>query len=144
MSTINWKKLYQESDSNKASRVESNKSKNTIQEMPQEPCPDNFQLKLPSKCQLVRQVPSQLNSKEGTQLESQRDFQVPIQWQHKFIFQMESSRYKKGFPKDMQIIIPVSPGFGYLNRNSNESTTANKSHMWRKNSKLTCQQWCLK
>ena len=46
---------------------------------------------------------------------------------------MESIRDKKGFPKDMQIIIPVSPGFGYLNRNSNESTTANKATFGVKN-----------
>ena len=95
--------------------------------MPQETCPDNFQVKAPSACQLVWQVPSQLNSKEGTQFKCQRNWQVPIQVPHQFIREIESSRYPRGFPRDMPSIIPVSPWFVYSNRGSSESTTENES-----------------
>ena len=63
MSTIKWRILYQDSDSNKASRGETNKSSNEILEMHQETCPDNFQLQFPSEFQSMCQVPSQLNGK---------------------------------------------------------------------------------
>ena len=91
--------------------------------MPQDTCLDIFQVKLPSACQLVCQGPSQLNSKEGTQLKCQRNFQVLIQGPNQLILQIESSRDPRGFPRDMLIIIPVIPGFGYSNRDSSESTT---------------------
>ena len=68
ISTISWSKLDQDSESNKASRGETNKSTKEILEMPQETFPDNFQVKVTSSRQLVCQVPSQLNRKEGTQL----------------------------------------------------------------------------
>ena len=64
---------------NKTYRGETNKFKNAILETLQETCPDNFQVKVPSVCQLVCQVTSQLNSKEGTQLKCQRNCQVPSQ-----------------------------------------------------------------
>ena len=49
MSTINWSKLDQNSESNKASRGKKNTKK--ILEIPQESFPDNFQVKLPPECQ---------------------------------------------------------------------------------------------
>ena len=66
MSTINWRTLDQESYSNKASRGETNKITKSILEITQETCPDNCQVKFPSACQVVCQVTSQLNRKEGT------------------------------------------------------------------------------
>ena len=95
--------------------------------MPQETWPDNFQVKVPSAWQLVFQVPSQLNIKEGIQLKYQSNWQVPIQVPHQLILEIESSRDPRGFPRDMPSIIPVSPGFGYSNRGSSESTTANEA-----------------
>ena len=41
MSTTNWRILYQDSQSNKASRGETNKSTKEILEMPQDTCPYN-------------------------------------------------------------------------------------------------------
>ena len=68
MSTINWGVLYQESESNKAYRYETNKSTKAILEMPQYIFPENFWVKVPEAGQSVCQVPSQLNIKEVTQL----------------------------------------------------------------------------
>ena len=42
MSKINWRELYQQSESNKASIGETNKSTQAILEMPQDTCPTNF------------------------------------------------------------------------------------------------------
>ena len=95
--------------------------------MPQDTYLDNCQVKVPSSCQLVCQVSSQLNSNEGTQLKFQGNFQVPIQETHKLIFQIESSMDSRVFPRDMPSIMSVNPGFGYSNRDPSESTTANKS-----------------
>ena len=83
--------------------------------MPQETFPDNFQVKFPSECQLVCQVPIQLNIKEGTQLKRQRNFQVTIQVPQQYKFQIESSRNPRKFPRDMLSIMTSSPGFGYSN-----------------------------
>ena len=51
MSTINKRKLYQESESNKASRGETNKNIEEILEMPQETSPENCKVKVPSSYQ---------------------------------------------------------------------------------------------
>ena len=95
--------------------------------MTQETCPDNCQVKVLSACQLVCQVTSQLNSKEGTQLKRQRNFQFLIQGPHQLIFQKDSIRHHISFSRDMASIMPVSPGFGYSNRYSSEITTANEA-----------------
>ena len=50
ISIINWRTVYQDSGSNKASRGEKNNSIKSILEMPQETFPDNFQV----KCRLRR------------------------------------------------------------------------------------------
>ena len=81
--------LYQDSESNKAHRDDPNKSTKAIQgttqrlhldvcplashskllENYQDAQPDNLQVKVLSMCQSVYQIPSQLESKEGTHLE---------------------------------------------------------------------------
>ena len=63
LSTINWRILYQGSGSNKSARGETNKSTKAILEMPQETCPDNFQVKILSAFQPVYIVLSQINIK---------------------------------------------------------------------------------
>ena len=79
--------------------------------MPQETCPDNFQVKVSSACQFVCQVTSQLSSREGTQLKCQRNFQFPIQVPHQWVYQIDPIRYPRGFPRDMPSIIPFIPVF---------------------------------
>ena len=111
MSTINWRTLYKESHSNKASRDKTNKIRKEILEIPQETCPYIFPVKAASVCQPVYQFPSQLNSKEGTQLKCQRNCQVPSQGSNQLICQIDPIRYPIGFPRDMTSIIPVSSGF---------------------------------
>ena len=69
-------------------KVETNKSTKEILEINQETCPYNFQIKVPSTFQSVYQVPSQLNSKEATQLKCQNNFQVPSQGIHQLICQI--------------------------------------------------------
>ena len=61
ISVINRRILYQDSESSKASRGETNKITKSILEMPQETCPANFQVKVTSAFQSVFQVPIQLN-----------------------------------------------------------------------------------
>ena len=73
--------------------------------MPQETFPDNFHVKVPSVCQSVCQVNTELKIKEGTQLKCQIYFQYPIQGPHQLISQINSIRYKRGFPKDMPSIM---------------------------------------
>ena len=81
--------------------------------MPQETCPANYQVKVPSLFQSMCQGPSQMNSKERTQFNCQSNCQVTSQRPHQFIWQIKSGRYPRGFPRDIQSIIPVSTGFGY-------------------------------
>ena len=94
-----------------AYRGETNSSTNAILEIPQGTFPDNFQVKVSSLCQSVCQFTIKLDSKEGDRLKYQRDYQVPSQRPHQFIFQIESSRDTRGYPRDMQSIMPVSLGF---------------------------------
>ena len=63
ISTINWRILYQYSESNKASIGETNKSTNSILEIPQQTFLTNFQVKVSLECQSVCQVTRQLNRK---------------------------------------------------------------------------------
>ena len=107
ISTINWRMLYQDLESNKAYRGETNKSTKSILEIPQETCPDKCQVEVPSAFQSVFQVSSQMNIKEGTQLKCQRNLQVPGQGPHQLIFQIESIRDPRGFPRDIPSIMPV-------------------------------------
>ena len=93
--------------------------------MPQETHLDNFQVKVPSVCQTVCQVPSQLNSKEVTHLKCQRNRQVPIQGPHQLICQIESSRDTRLFTIKMSIIIPSSTGFRESNWDPSESFSNN-------------------
>ena len=58
------------------------------------------------------QVKSQLNIKEVDQLKCQRNYQVPSQGPHQLIYQIESSRDPKVFPRDMTSIMLASLGFG--------------------------------
>ena len=62
MSTINWRKLYQESDSNRDSIGKTKRSTKEIVVIPQETCPSNCQVKVLSACQPMCQVPKILNS----------------------------------------------------------------------------------
>ena len=58
--------------------------------MPQETFPDHCQEKVPPECHSVCQVPSQLNSKKGTQLKCRINCQVPRQGPYQLVFQIES------------------------------------------------------
>ena len=66
---------------------------------------------------VLYQVPSQLNIKEGKELNCQRNFQLPIQVPHQLILQIDSNRNPSVFTRDMPHIMPVSPGFRYSNGN---------------------------
>ena len=94
--------------------------------MPQNTFPANFQVKFPSACQSVCQVPSQLKIKEGEKLKFQRNNQAPSQGPHQLMCQIYPSRYKTGFTRDMPCIMSlrypnkepnIAPGFGYSSWN---------------------------
>ena len=53
ISTINYRTLYQESESNKAFIVETNKITKAVLEIPQETCPPSCRVEVPSACQSV-------------------------------------------------------------------------------------------
>ena len=125
MSEFNWRKLDRESESNKTFIGETNKSTKEVLEIPQDTCSGNFQLKVPSTCLSVCQVPSEQKSTEETQLKWQRNFQVPIQGPHQLMFQIKSSRDPRGFLSNTSSIIPVSPGFGEPSWDSGESSGDN-------------------
>ena len=80
--------------------------------MPQETCPCNCQIKYPSVCQSVLHGPIQLNSKERVHIKFQSNYQVPRQWPHQLIIQIDSSRYTRVFPREMPSITTFSQGFG--------------------------------
>ena len=61
--TINWRILYQDSESNKVSRGETNKITKAILEIPQQTFLANIQVKVPSAFQSVYQVTSKPNIK---------------------------------------------------------------------------------
>ena len=93
--------------------------------MPQEIFPYNFQVNVPSSCQSVFQVPSQLNSKEGTTLKCQSDFQVPIQGSHQLILQIYPRKDPRVFTLNMPSIMPDSPVFIESSGDTSGSTSDN-------------------
>ena len=94
---------------------------NKLLEIPQEKLPANLQVKILPECQPVCQVPSQLERKEGTQLNCQRYLQSPSQGIKQLMCQIDPIMNPRGFTIDTPMIIPArdpniksntAPGFG--------------------------------